>query len=210
MWIVLKMAELTCCIKMATAIIRDHHIRLLHSSIMPDPVLLQGLGVKYSYPSTPHAWHSKQDCFVTPKISSEQQMQVLLKRQRRSPPSDLPCLNFHSIIWHQRQIFIFDHQLAVVYHETDHHSPEVPIRKIGGLLWSGSAHWQQLFQWGEEAVSSPINLQNNNIHCGLSAWSYNLLTLMLYGHQHDPLWLFTRYQVQLLYMNYSGSSVTCE
>ena len=73
-------------------------------------------------------------------------MQVLLKRQRRSPPSDLPCLNFHSIIGHQRQIFIFDHQLVVVCHETDHHSPEVPIRKIGGLLQSGSAHQQGLFQ----------------------------------------------------------------
>ena len=205
-----KMAELTCCIKMVTAIICDHHICLLHSSIMPDPVLLQGLGVKYSYPSPPHAWHSKQDCFVTPKISLEQQMQVLLKRQGRRPPSDLPCLNFHSIIWHQRQIFIFNHQLAVVCHETDHHSPEVPIRKIGGLLQSGSAHQQRLFQCGEEAVPSPINLQNSNIHCRSSAWSYNLLTLMLYGRQHDPLWLFTRYQVWILYMNYSGSSVMYE
>ena len=28
----------------------------------------------------------------------------------------------------------------VVYHEVDHHSPEISVRKIGGLLQSGSAH----------------------------------------------------------------------
>ena len=132
--------KLTARIKMATAIVRDHHVCLLQSSIMPDPVLLQGLGVKYSNLGTPHTRHSKQDCFVTPKISLEQQMQVLFERQRRGPPSDLPSLNLHTIVRHQRHVFVFDHELAVVYHETDHHSPEVPIRKIGGLLRSGSVH----------------------------------------------------------------------
>ena len=77
----------------------------------------------------------------------------------------------------------------MVCHEADHHSPEIPIRKIGGLLQSGSVHRQGLFQRGEKAVPSPINLQIDKqvTHCGLSTWSHNLLTLMLYGHQHDPL-----------------------
>ena len=58
MWVILKNGRtynLPAALKWLTAIIRDHHIRLLHSLIMPDPVLLQGLGIKYSYPSTPHA-----------------------------------------------------------------------------------------------------------------------------------------------------------
>ena len=155
----LQLFRLTSCIKMVYTIISDHHICLLHSPIVPDPVLLQGLCIEYSNPCPPHTWHSKQHCLVTPKISSEQQVQVLLVWQRRSPPSDLPCLNLNPIIGHKRQIFILEHQLPVVYHEANHHSPEIPIRKIGGLLRSGSAHRQRLFQCRKQTVSSPINLQ---------------------------------------------------
>ena len=57
---------------------------------MPDPVLLQGLHIQDSDFSRPHTGNSKQYHFITPKISSKQQMQVLSVRQRRGPPSDLP------------------------------------------------------------------------------------------------------------------------
>ena len=73
----LKTPELTSCIEVVTSIVCDYYICLLHHSIMPDPVLLQGLGVEHSNLGTPHARNRKQNCFITPKISSEQQMQVL-------------------------------------------------------------------------------------------------------------------------------------
>ena len=39
---------------------------------------------------------------------------------------------------------VLQDQLVVVYHEEDHHSPEVPVGKIGGLPQSGSAHQHRL------------------------------------------------------------------
>ena len=40
-------SSLTSSIKVIDAIIHNHNIRLLHSPIIPDPILLQGLRVEY-------------------------------------------------------------------------------------------------------------------------------------------------------------------
>ena len=84
-------------------------------------------------------------------------------RQWRSPPSRLPhlwiLLNHHPIMARQRPELAFHHKLAVVYHEGDHHSPEVTIGKIGGLPQSGSAHQQRLFQRRKQTIAQTINLQ---------------------------------------------------
>ena len=53
----------------------------------------------------------------------------------------------------------------------------------------------------------PVPSTCKKTQCGSTTRSCELLTLMLYGRQDDPLRLFTRYQVWLLNMKYSGSSV---
>ena len=73
----LKTPKLTSCIEMIASIVCDNYVCLFHHSVMPDPVLLQGPGVEYSNPDTPHTRNHKQYYFIAPKISLEQQMQVL-------------------------------------------------------------------------------------------------------------------------------------
>ena len=84
----------------------------------------------------------------------------------------------------------------VVCHEGNHHPPEVSIGEVGCFPRGSIPNQHGLFQRGEEAVTSSINLQEKQ--CGSSARSRELLTLILNGHHDDPLQLFTRYQVRLI------------
>ena len=84
-------------------------------------------------------------------------------RQGRSPPSRLLhlriILNLNPIMARQGPKLARHDKLAVVYHEGDHHSPEVAIGKIGGLPQSGSAHQQRLFKHCKQTVAQTVDLQ---------------------------------------------------
>ena len=86
-------------------------------------------------------------------------MKVLVIRQGRSPPSRLLhlqiLLNLNPIMTGQEPKFTLHDHLPVVYHEGDHHSPEVTIGKIGGLPRSGSAHQQRLFKCRKQTIPEP-------------------------------------------------------
>ena len=92
----------------------------------------------------------------------------------------------------------------VISHEGNHHPPKISIGEVGGFPRRKHSELTWTFSAREQTVTSPINLQEKQ--CGSSARSHELLTLILYGHQDDPLRLFSRYQVRLLNMKYSGSS----
>ena len=148
---------------MIGTIIYDDNICLLHMSVMPDSIFLQGLGVQHSNPHRPHARHGEQHHLVSPKVSSQHEVEVLMIRQGRSPPSRLLhlwiLLNHHPIMARQGPELALHDKLAVVYHEGDHHSPEVAIGKIGGLPRSGSAHQQRLFQHCKQTIARTVDLQ---------------------------------------------------
>ena len=135
----------TCGIEMIGSIVGDNDIRQVKSQLVSDPVLLQGPHVEHSDLQQPHAGDRIQDNLITPKVVLQQQLQVLLKGQWTSPPSALICLPPNTIQEHQGQVLIPINQLAVVNHIVDHHSPKVPVRKIGGQPCSGCTHHQRLF-----------------------------------------------------------------
>ena len=80
---------LTCCCEMVDTIVDHNDVRLIHLSVVTNSVLLQGLGVKYSYLHRPHTRHGEQHHLITPEVPSQHKMQVLAVRQWRSPPSSL-------------------------------------------------------------------------------------------------------------------------
>ena len=126
---------LTSSIEMAVPIVSQDNISILKCPVMTNPVLLQGLHIQDSNFDLPHKRNSKQHHLIAPEISPEQQMQVLFIRQWWNPPPALICctLNPDTVLRHQGQVLILDHQLLVVCQEVDHHSPEISVRKIGGL-----------------------------------------------------------------------------
>ena len=154
-------SSLTGSIEVIDTIVYYHNISLLHSPIVPDSVLLHGLQIEHCNLHWPHTGHGEQHHLVTPKISSEQQVKILSIRQRRGPPSGLLhlLLNLNTIMTWQWPKLALQDQLVVVYHEEDHHSPEVMVWKIGGLPRSGSAHQHRLFNSSEQTIPSPIDLQ---------------------------------------------------
>ena len=150
---------------MIGTIIYDHYICLLQMSVVPDSIFLQGLGVQHSNPRRSHARPGEQHHVVTPKVPSQHEVEVLTIRQGRSPPSRLLhlriLLNQNPIMARQGPELAFHDKLAVVYHEGDHHSPEVVIGKIGGLPRSGSVHQQRLFQCCKQTIARTVDLQIN-------------------------------------------------
>ena len=81
-----------------------------------------------------------QNYLITPEVPLKHQPQVLLKGQGWVPISVLICPLLNAIERHQGRVLVFKNQLSVVYHIVDHHSPKILVRKIGGLLCSGSTH----------------------------------------------------------------------
>ena len=82
-------SSLTSSIEVIDAIVYYHNISILHSPIMPDSIFLHGLRIEHCNLHWPHTGHGEQHHLITPKVSSEQQVKILSKRQRRGPPSGL-------------------------------------------------------------------------------------------------------------------------
>ena len=104
-----------------------------------------------------HAGDGIQDHFVPPpEVFLKQQLQKLLVGQRWGPTSAWIHSFLNAVEGHQGQELILKDLLSVVDHIVNHHSPKIPIRKIGDLLCSGCTHQHRSLDGREHAATCTI------------------------------------------------------